>query len=628
MCGISGIVSNGAGRELRTVVDRAVSRQRHRGPDESGVWVGEGVVLGHNRLSIIDLSGGRQPMREDAGRFTIVFNGEIYNFRELRRNLEQTGDRFSTSSDTEVLLKLYRRHGAECLQYLNGMFAFAVWDERERTLFLARDRLGVKPVYYWIDGSELRFASELSALTEGEAGLTLDEEALLDYLSYLYVPAPRTIYAQVKKLPPAHYLTWKDGTVSVRKYWNPWHIQPDDTLSTEEWAEKLRPLFLDAVRSRLVSDVPLGAFLSGGVDSSAVVAAMATMTDRPVKTFSIGFEGDPSNELPYAREIAQLYKTDHVERIISPSDVPDLLQLVSQHFGEPFADSSAIPTLAVSALARENVTVALSGDGGDELFAGYGAYRYYQWLAGTQRMFGRFASPLGRAARWMPEKVVHRFSTPRRAKVFLSKLGMPLAQQWSISKSILSRGSAPVVLTPALYNKFQHRAWVSHLGPYFEGLDSLGPVDQLTRVDMQTYLPDDLLVKVDRMSMARSLEVRSPFLDYRLVELALAIPVRHKLRKGSGKWILKKTLEPYLPLRLLRRRKQGFTVPLEQWFGKELSAFAREILLDGSAERGFIEKKGVAQILDAHDRKETDHDDLIWALLVLETWFRAREGKN
>lgn len=628
MCGISGIVSNADSQGLRAIIERAVSSQRHRGPDESGIWSGDGVVLGHNRLSIIDLSGGQQPMQDETGRYTIVFNGEIYNFLELRRNLEQAGDRFSTRSDTEVLLKLYRRHGAECLQYLNGMFAFAVWDKHERSLFLARDRLGVKPVYYWINGSELRFASEFSALTDNASGVTLDEDALLDYLSYLYVPAPRTIFSQVKKLSPAHYLVWKDGTVSIRQYWNPWQIQPDEAPSEEEWVEKLRLLFFDAVQSRLVSDVPLGVFLSGGVDSSGVAAAMATMTGVPVKTFSIGFDGDPSSELPYAREIAHLYKTDHLERVVSPPDIPDILQLVSRHFGEPFADSSAIPTLAVSELAREKVTVALSGDGADELFAGYHSYRYYRWLAGTQRILGPFALPFGRAAQRIPEKLAHRLPIARRAKAFLSKIGMPLSQQWSISKSILSRGSSPGVLSPTLHDKFLRRAWTTHLSPYFENLHKLDPIDQLTRVDMQTYLPDDLLVKVDRMSMARSLEVRSPFLDYRLVELALAIPVRYKLRKGGGKWILKRMLESYVPQRLLYRKKQGFVVPLQKWFEKDLSVFAREILLDGSSERGFTEKSAVVRILAEHERKEANHADLIWALLVLEMWFRAQGRKK
>jgi len=624
MCGIAGAVTSDDMTTLRATVERAISRQHHRGPDDSGVWSGNGAVLGHNRLSIIDLGGGHQPMHDESGRYTIVFNGEIYNFRELRKNLEADGQRFKSHSDTEVLLRLYMRHGTDCLRQLNGMFAFAVWDNVERTLFLARDRLGVKPLYYWISGHELRFASEIDALAHGVAGLDTDNDALLDYLTFLYVPSPRTIYRQIQKLPPAHYLFWKNGSARLERYWNPSRIQPDRSLSEAGWIERLQPLFTDAVRARLVSDVPLGAFLSGGVDSAAVVSEMAGLMTEPVKTFTIGFVGDDASELPFARAMAQHCRTDHVEHLVAPPDIPDLLNLICRHFGEPFADSSAVPTMLVSALARERVTVALSGDGGDELFAGYRSYHYYERLNALEARLGPIAGMIGAIGRNIPVTLAQRVPLAGKARSFLAKMGQPLSKQWSISRSILSRGSAAGVLGPALRERFNARSWNTHLGPYFEAVGDLDVVNQLTRVDIQTYLPDDLLVKVDRMSMAKSLEVRSPFLDYRLVEMALAVPMEMKRRDGQGKWILRRMLDGKVPEDTLWRRKQGFTMPLERWFRTDLNRFAHDLLLGSKSLCDMIDKKGVAAMLKEHANQRVDHGSLIWALIVLETWLRQR----
>jgi asparagine synthase (glutamine-hydrolysing) len=628
MCGIAGAVSNCEVSELRAQVERAVHLQTHRGPDATGLWCGSGAVLGHNRLSIIDLSGGAQPMVDTTGRYVIVFNGEIYNYRELRHDLENAGHRFSNMSDTEVLLHLYIQSGDACLSRLNGMFAFAVWDNAERTLFLARDRLGVKPVYYANQSNVFRFSSEFGALAGMVDQSDIDPDALLDYLSYLYVPAPRTIYAGIAKLPPAHFLVWRDGKVETKRYWNPWHIQPDFRPAEEEWIERIRELFVDATRARLVSDVPLGAFLSGGVDSSAVVSTMATITDSPVKTFTIGFDRGGTSEIPEAREIASRYQTEHTERIVTPPNVPTLLDLVSRHFGEPFGDSSALPTLMVSEIARQHVTVALSGDGGDELFAGYRSYRYYERMDRIEHRLG-FAAPLaGAVARRIPRRLAGINGSVFRARNFLAKLGRPAAQQWSISRSVLSVGSAASALAPALKARFDGRAWHSHMTEKFDSLAGLSRLDQIMRVDMQTYLPDDLLVKVDRMSMARSLEVRSPFLDYRLVELALQIPMKFKIRNNEGKWILRRMLANQVPHDILWKPKQGFTMPVGTWFRTELKGFSQE-MLDRLAARGnVVDKKGLGKVMQEHISGKLNHDSFLWALLVLETWLANFERRR
>jgi asparagine synthase (glutamine-hydrolysing) len=627
MCGISGAVAtSGAGvTDLRKVVERMVSRQVHRGPDDSGTWDAPGVVLGHNRLSIIDRGGGHQPMHDESGRYTIVFNGEIYNYREIRQLLEANGHRFVSNSDTEVLLRLYIAHGEDCLSRLNGMFAFGIWDGLERTLFLARDRLGVKPLYYWLRDSELRFSSELGALAGPGDGLEIDREAVVDYLSCLYVPAPRTIYSEIKKLLPGHSLLWMATGVTIRRYWFPWTIVPDEQPSAEDWIERLRALFVDSVRLRLVSDVPLGAFLSGGIDSSAVVTTMATLMAEPVKTFTIGFNGDTSSELPYARSVVDRCHTDHVERVVSAPDVPAFLDLICEHFGEPFADSSAIPTLLVSQLARERVTVALSGDGGDELFAGYGSYRYYERLSRVESALGGIAPFAGHVASMVPNWLSRQSALASKARTFMSKLGRPLDEQWSMSRSVLSRGSAASALARPLRDQFEMRKWHTHLAPYFAAVSNQGVIDQLTRVDMQTYLADDLLAKVDRTSMAASLEVRSPFLDYRLVELALSIPMRFKLKNGQGKWLLQRMLEGHVPSDILWRTKKGFNMPLDQWFRGDLYKFAREVLLDSGACDDIFDRHGIEMVLLEHKRGEAEHSSFIWAMIVLQTWLARQK---
>jgi asparagine synthase (glutamine-hydrolysing) len=627
MCGIVGAVSTSASvADLKDFVARGVSQQTHRGPDDTGIWESPGVVLGHNRLSIIDIGGGHQPMHDVSGRYSIVFNGEIYNYRDSRKRLETLGHSFSSSSDTEVLLQLYIEYGSDCLQFLNGMFAFAIWDAKEQSLFVARDRLGVKPIYYWLTKSDLRFSSELNALARPEDGLCLDQDAVLDYLTFLYVPAPRTIYAEIKKLPAGHWLHWKSGSVKIERYWNPWDIQPDESIREEEWLDRLSELFEDAVRLRLVSDVPLGAFLSGGVDSSAVVSTMARLMREPVKTFTIGFDNDAASELPFARAVAGFCGTDQTERIVYPPDVPSLLETTCRHFGEPFADSSSIPTLLVSELARERVTVALSGDGGDELFAGYGSYFYYDRLNRAERGFGPFAAVIGKAAERIPRALTQKVRVASKARSFLSKMGRPLAEQWSQSRSVLSRGKAPNALAPLLREQFSRRQWTTHLAPYFGNLASLGTADQLTRVDMQTYLAEELLTKVDRMSMARSLEVRSPFLDYRLVELALSIPMRFKMRDGQGKWILQRMLEGKVPKEILWRRKQGFTVPLENWFRGDLYAFGRDLLVNSRSSFDFVDRQGLEAVLEEHKSGRADHGSFLWALILLQTWMQRRDS--
>jgi asparagine synthase (glutamine-hydrolysing) len=622
MCGITGIVTKIDETVSKTLISKMVGQQTHRGPDETGIWCSKGIALGHNRLSIIDLSSGQQPMHACNERYTIVFNGEIYNYKELREKLKKCGEVFSTSSDTEVLLKMYVKYGVECLSQLNGMFAFSIWDSMHRKLFIARDRVGVKPLYYKCNKSDLFFASEISSLYAISDNLSIDHNALLDYLNVLYVPSPKSIFTEINKLPPAHYLMWDAGSIKLTKYWDPWNIQPSYDKSENEIIHDIEIIYLDSVKKRLISDVPLGAFLSGGVDSSAVVAAMSKITDEPVKTFSIGFEGDPSSELPFSRKISELFKTDHHEKIVSPPDIPQLLDTICSSFGEPFADSSALPTLLVSEMARDNVTVALSGDGGDELFAGYNSYYYYKKLDSIKSKLGPLSNLFGKVPLIIPNGFENRVRNIKKVSSFLTKFNIPLDKQWAMSRSILSRGSAVDILNGDLKIQFHERNWSSHLTKYFKEVESLSTLDQITRVDIQTYLPDDLLVKVDRMSMAKSLEVRSPFLDYKLVEYAMTVPMKYKLQGKDGKWIFKKMLEKYLPKEILYRKKQGFSIPLEKWFRNELFPYAYEILTEDRSKRDFIDIAGVKKILNEHKKGYVAHDQLIWALLILESWFR------
>ncbi len=626
MCGIAGVVYiDGSHPADRGLIRQMTRIQAHRGPDGEGYYFGQGVALGHRRLSIIDLAGGNQPIFNEDGTKVVIFNGEIYNFRELRAELESRGHTFRTRSDTEVLVHAYEAWGKDCVERLRGMFAFAIWDEVTRTLFLARDRVGKKPLYYSVDDTRLIFASELKGLAQDSAlKRAVSVEALDSYLAFGTVPAPHTIFQGVFQLPPAHTLTFRDGEVRLREYWDlAFPVEP--RKSEGDYLEELSALLTEAVGCRLISDVSLGAFLSGGVDSSLVVATMAGVSGAPVLTETAGFLERKWDESEYARAVARQVGTDHREVVVVPKAVEVLPRLV-WHLDEPFADSSAIPTYYVCRAARERVTVALSGDGGDELFAGY-ARRYGMtllearirpWLPGWLR-----AKVLGPAAArypkwdWLPRAF--------RLKYFLSNLSMPLEQAYFHDMSFLFRpankarlysgGLRGALMGYEPFELFKHT---------FGRVRGRDPLTQVLYVDLKRSLPNDMLTKVDRMSMANSLEVRCPLLDHRLIEFAARVPADLKYRGRTSKYLLRRHLERRLPRALVHRPKMGFSVPLGRWLRGELRPLAEDLLFSPAAVgRGYFEPKAVKALWSAHCLNIRDHSPQLWGLMVLELWHRT-----
>ena len=618
MCGIAGI-ADVTGRPVDQSLLRAMTGvQAHRGPDGEAVVCRGAVGLGHRRLAIIDLATGDQPMSSDDGRVWIVFNGEIYNFRELRGELEAAGARFRTKSDTEVILRAYEADGPACVSRLRGMFAFAILDERHRRLVLARDRVGIKPLVYSWDGHRLLFASEIKGILEDRTVTRdLDAEALGEYLTYHYIPAPRTIFTSVRKLPPASVLVLPldGGAPEITRYWR-LRFTPDTRVTETEWIGRLQAELADAVRSHMVSDVPIGAFLSGGVDSSAVVAFMAEASPTPIRTFSIGFDEADFDELRFARQVATRYGTDHYELVVKPAAL-DVLPKLAWHLDEPFADASAIPTYYVSKITREHVTVALSGDGGDESFAGY--RRYAQAMALAARMDrgpARMARPLLRlTSRLLP--------VGARGQAWTGMRGAGTIERYAR----LVTHERPETLRHALSDEWLREAGIVSALRTFEqllatsgGLDS---VSALQYLDMETYLPDDILAKVDRTSMAVSLESRVPLLDHRLLEFVATIPSSLKLVGGVGKHILKRAMAGRLPAEILTRRKMGFGVPLGAWFRGELHGMTHDLLLDPrTRQRGIFNPSWVEGLLRTHDSGRRDCSARLWAVLCLELWMR------
>ena len=618
MCGIAGVIYSDHQRPVDgALIDRMCAVIHHRGPDEWGMWCEGPVGIGMKRLRIIDLAGGSQPMAAAGGKIRIVFNGEIYNYRELREDLEKRGYRFTSNSDTESILHLYEEYGEECVHHLRGMFAFAIWDARNRSLFMARDRFGKKPLHYLHDGQKLVFGSEIkSILRHPDVKPEVYRPAIVNYLAYGYVPDPDTMFLGISKLPPGHTLSWKDGHIVVRQYWD-LRFQPDDPPKDDDYyLNEVDRLLHEAVKVRLVSDVPLGAFLSGGIDSSLVVAMMARQMGEPVKTFSIGFEEEKYNELPYARMVAAKYGTDHHEEIVRP-DAEEVLSDLITVFDEPFADSSAIPTYYVSRMARRHVTVALSGDGGDEIFAGSGR-SLDSTLAGHLGHIpqGIRKVVLGGAARMLPEglkgtKTLRYLSVDEDAR-YLLKMTKGLSARYGqvFSRDLIDSvgGADP---SPALT---RHLAQV-------RGQDS---VTRRQYLDVKGYLAGDILTKVDRMSMLVSLETRAPLLDHRLAEFAASIPTELKVRGRSLKHVLKTLARRYLPEELIDRPKMGFAVPVARWINREWREMSQELVLgERTLQRGNFSPGYLRWVMDEHRSGRRDHSGAIWALMVLEMWFQA-----
>jgi asparagine synthase (glutamine-hydrolysing) len=624
MCGIAGFVNTNdapPARERSAVLERMCRVITHRGPDDQGTLVADSIALGMRRLSIIDLAGGHQPISNEDDTISIVFNGEIYNFKELHAELEARGHVFRTHSDTEAIVHAYEEYGAACVERLRGMFAFAIWDARARTLFLARDRVGKKPLYYAeTHGGTLVFGSELKSLLEHpEVGREVNAEALDAYFTFGYVPDPLCILKGVSKLPPGHHLTYANGRVALTQYWDFQFDADDDAKSrrAEDYLEELRALLDEAVSIRLIADVPLGAFLSGGIDSSAVVGLMARHTDRPVKTFSIGFNEDSYDELKYARVAAKHFGTEHHEFVVTP-DIVRLVDELAWHFDEPFADPSALPTYMVSKMAREHVTVALSGDGGDELFAGYTRYLVEQQRA----VFERVPRVVRRGLmRPLSERLPH----GAWGRNYLHNVSLDSVDRFLDSVSVFTRLTRGALYTSAFRAQLADEGAA---GANFRALASRvrtnDPLDALLYLDSKTYLPGDILTKVDRMSMAVSLEARAPLLDHKLIEFVGRIPAHLKLRDGETKHIFKRAIADFVPAEILHRAKQGFGVPVQQWINEQLREQMRDTLTDTRARsRGYAEPRYVAQLLGEHERGRRDHAAPLWALFMLELWHRV-----
>ena len=626
MCGIVGIFDQTTGSS----VDQALLRRMngllsHRGPDDDGFFVAPGIGLGHRRLSIIDLAGGHQPLFNEDRSVVVVYNGEIFNFQQLALELKEFGHHFETNSDTEVIVHAWEEWGTECVQRFRGQFAFAIWDSNQQTLFLARDRLGIKPLYYThLSDGRLLFGSELKTLLAcSELPREIDSRATEEYFAYGYIPDPRTIYRHVSKLPPGHVLVAQRGReiAPPKAYWDV--AFGDRTKATEadicdELIERLR----EAVKIRLISDVPLGAFLSGGVDSSAVVAMMADVMDDPVETFSIGFGSSEHDESTYAAEMAKACATRHHQQQVDP-DSFDLVDRLANFYDEPFADSSAMPTYRVSALARRNVTVALSGDGGDEMFAGYRRYRWHHYeelvrgrvpAAVRAPMFGA----LGRLypkLDWAPK--------PLRAKSTLQALARDSVEGYFHSISVLRDGLRQRLYSAQMHSELQGYHAAEVIKRYMDSTPGEHHLDRVQYADLKTYLPGDILTKVDRASMAHSLEVRVPILDHEFVQWVAGLPPTLRLKRHESKYIFKKALEPYVPRDNLYRSKMGFAVPLGAWFRGPLRERVRDSLSGPVlADTGLFDMAYIKSLVDGHQSGLQEHSSALWSLVMFESFLR------
>ncbi|MFN6962566.1 MAG: asparagine synthase (glutamine-hydrolyzing) [Pyrinomonadaceae bacterium] len=623
MCGITGFIYNSDRAAERDVLERMNRCIVHRGPDEDGFYLKENAALAMRRLSIIDLAGGRQPIRNADGTKWIVYNGEIYNYRELRSQLEARGHRFYTNSDTEAIVHLYDEYGEACLEHLRGMFAFAIWDERDRSLFIARDRVGKKPLLYSHQpNGDLVFGSEFTAvLAHPSVSREVDANAIDAYLSYLCVPAPMTAYRAIRKLEPGHWLRWRGGEIETRRYWLP-DFSKKIKISEQDAIDETTRLIREATRMRMISEVPLGAFLSGGVDSSTVVALMAEASETPVKTFSIGFEEQDFSELKYARRVAEHVGAEYHEFIVRP-DALDVLPTLVEHYGEPYADASAIPTYYVSRETRRHVTVALNGDGGDESFAGYErhaamrvAENYHRIPRAIRRLFVEM--PVG----LVPTSELKK-SRVRDVKRFLQAASLPMTERYFRWMSTFNRDAKRDLYTRDFAAAIAGHDPSEHIDRWLASANGSGIVDATLRADLMTYLPNDLLVKVDIASMANSLEARSPLLDHKVIEFAATLPESLKMRGLETKYLLKKVAARLVPREVVYRRKMGFGVPVGKWFRGEMKDFVRGVLLsERSLGRGIIRPEAIRRYVDEHTDGRRDHQFQIWTLLMLELWFQ------
>ena len=621
MCGITGFVRNDGKPVDEALLARMNEAIRHRGPDEDGFYVKGSVGMAMRRLAIIDLKGGQQPIHNQDRTAWIVFNGEIYNYLELRERLEKLGHTFYTNSDTEAIVHAYDQYGADCPKYLRGMFAFAIWNERDQELFLARDRVGKKPLLYAHLNGQLIFGSEFSALLlHPDVSREIEPEALDYYLSFMCIPAPLTAYRAIRKLEPGHWLRWRKGEIVTERYWHP-DFTKKLAIDEEEAGERTVEILREAVRVRLMSEVPLGAFLSGGIDSSAVVALMSQESSERVKTFSIGFDEQDFSELHHARRIAEHVGADHHEFIVRP-DAVEVLPMLVEHYGEPYADSSAVPTYYVAKETRKHVTVALNGDGGDESFAGYERY-VAMGLTEKYRRVPSFLreSVIKETVNLIPTSPTKR-SMARSVKRLLDGVSRPRVDRYTHWVSVFNDETKKPLYSDFFREQTLQADPTGLLGTWFKRANGIGIVDAMLLTDQMTYLPNDLLVKVDIATMAVSLEARSPFLDHHVIEFAASLPEKLKLRRLTTKYLLKKVLRKLLPSENLDRRKMGFGVPIGHWFRGKMQPFLREVILsDRALRRGLFKPEAVRQLVELHTRGERDYSHQLWTLLMLELWF-------
>jgi asparagine synthase (glutamine-hydrolysing) len=607
MCGISGWI----GPPDRELAERMRGVIRHRGPDEQGEYADDSATLLHERLSIIDLRSGHQPLSNEDGRYQIIFNGEIYNYRDLRSQLESKGHRFKTSSDTEVIVHLYEEEGERCPERLAGMFAFAIWDSREKTLFLARDRIGIKPLFYAETGDRFFFASELkSILASGAVPRRLDPQGLDLYLTFMYVPAPATMISGVRKLSPGHTLTWRDGRVAVRRYWE---LPSGEAVAHPPRAkalEELTALLQDAVKCRLMSEVPLGAYLSGGLDSSLVVGLMSRASSDPINTFSVGFEERGFDERPWSQLVAKRFGTRHEELVVRHHSADELPRII-RALDEPVADSAAIPTYFMAEVTKPHVTVVLTGEGADEIFAGYSHYKILLW--------GDRLSPLGPGPVARALSAMFKSLPPARGAEYVGRLRDRAAAYLALKSVFGEREKTELYAWQELPSPNASpardlvRRYLKPGGPY---------LNQLLRLDMAAWLPDDLLVKVDRMTMAHSVEARVPYLDHRVVEAVMRLPASWKLRAFAGKRLLRDVARPILPREIVNRRKAGFAVPVGEWAAAEMRGLVHDALgTDAVKRRGLFRPEAVAPLLET-PRYNMFQRRQLWTLLCLELWQR------
>jgi asparagine synthase (glutamine-hydrolysing) len=619
MCGIAGRVNFDPSRPVDPAVLSAMTDAvAHRGPDAAGHFIAPGVGLGHRRLSIIDLSTGDQPLANEDGSVQVVFNGEIYNFAEVRAELVARGHRFRTASDTEIIVHGYEEWGDRCVDRFRGMFAFALWDASARRLLLARDRLGVKPLFYAeLPGVGLVFGSEIKSLLEDpDVPRDWRPDAIDKYLTLLYIPAPDTIYRAVRKLPPAHVLVADAGGIRISRYWDLAFTGGGEERSEEACLEELDALLREAVGLRLISDVPLGAFLSGGIDSSAVVAYMKEASRTPPVTISVGFNDRDYDEVEHAETVARHLGCEFHALVANPQ-VEDLLPKLAWHFDEPFADSSAVPTYYVSKAARELVTVALSGDGGDELWAGYARHRVEAW---EQRVRGALG-PARRAAAWLGSALPLSVKGARSLRHLAARPDEAYARKHAYG--MFEPGAKDRLYTREFAGAVTHADALASFRDAWHDCPSPDPMDRALYVDARTYMIDDVLTKVDRMSMAVSLEAREPLLDHKLLEFAARVPMSLKLRNGRGKYLLRRALERRVPHSILERGKRGFAAPIGEWLRGPLAAMTHELLLDGRLrDRGILDAREVARLWNEHRSRRADHPHRLWQLIMLELWFR------